>query len=163
MAQARGFPLSQVGFPASTRRAFYGSIRIWSYRLSTGVTFPQALRYVLSLFVQLVPGKWRKRVCILVEHASAFTQASDLACNPQTLFCCQGTIEQVYYNEHGMSSECACGADVLPVGSNFFIPVAQVRGLQNGGVDKLSILRLVRFFSYIQQDGHAKMSVLSIF
>ena len=42
----------------------------------------------------MFPGR-EKENCTMVKHASAFTQASDLAWNPQTRFCCQGTAERV--------------------------------------------------------------------
>ncbi len=41
MAKARGFPPSRVGFPVSTRLAFHGSIRVWTYDLSTGFKYRQ--------------------------------------------------------------------------------------------------------------------------
>lgn len=40
MAQAGGFPVLTNWVPVSTRRAFPGSIQVWSYSLSAGVFLP---------------------------------------------------------------------------------------------------------------------------
>src|SRR5215467_14411605 len=45
-----GFHLSRGGVPASSSRAFPGTIQVWSYRLVLWLEIPQALRYVDSFF-----------------------------------------------------------------------------------------------------------------
>ena len=65
-----------------------------SYVASTGMTFrkPCGSSQFCASSDSLVITIWQgERECILVKHASAFTQANDLAWNPQTLFRCQGT------------------------------------------------------------------------
>ena len=69
-------------------------IRICSYIASTGMTFrkPCGSSQFCDSSDSLVITIWQgERECILVKHARAFTQANDLAWNPQTLFRCQGT------------------------------------------------------------------------
>src|SRR6266566_8869641 len=69
-------------------------IRICSYIASTGMTFrkPCGSSQFCDSSESLVITIWQgERECILVKHARAFTQANDLAWNPQTLFRCQGT------------------------------------------------------------------------
>src|SRR5215467_10066832 len=45
-----GFHLSRSGFPASSSRAFPGTIQVWSYHLVLWLEIPQALRYVERFF-----------------------------------------------------------------------------------------------------------------
>ena len=53
----------------------------------------------------------------MVKHASAFTQANDLAWNPQTLFRCQCTHEQSIAKQH---------VDVHTYLGVFFTPLSQM-------------------------------------
>jgi hypothetical protein len=110
MGKPRGLPPSRVGFPASARRAFYGTIRIWSYSLSTGVYLPAspAVGSQSGSHQERGSCSWQgERECILVKHASAFTQANDLACNPQTLFRCQGTGERIALYKSDVNMVCS--------------------------------------------------------
>ena len=63
---------------------------------------------------------------VLVKHASAFTQANDLAWNPQTLFRCQGTTDLFFLKsaKAEVSSEHVWGSDCSACGQPFFIPIA---------------------------------------
>jgi hypothetical protein len=80
---------------------------------------------------------WKER-CILVEHASAFTQASDLAWNPQTLFRCQGTRTRILQRGSNVkrSGLWPCGADILPAGSHVLSPYLKQGIFNMKGFDK---------------------------
>ena len=103
MGEPRGLLLSQVGFPASLEVATLAP------RCSSGLTPPpQALTFReprgsysdLSVHRETwfsFHGKGEEW-CILVKHASAFTQANDLAWNLQTRLSCQCARELPLYS-----------------------------------------------------------------
>jgi DNA glycosylase AlkZ-like len=68
-----------------------------------------------------------ERECTLVKHASAFTQANDLAWNPQTLFRCQSTrssvpaLSSLSLSIHRLSRS-------PPAGGAPDIPIAEAKG-----------------------------------
>jgi hypothetical protein len=94
-----GFHPSRSGFPASSSRAFPGTIQVWSYRLSTGVCLPAGPAVGAQSWSRHTP--WlsacgtAEREEYIGQHARAFTQASDLAWNPQTRFSCQSTVQSI--------------------------------------------------------------------
>src|SRR5712691_12519865 len=119
MAKARGFPLSRVSFPASTRRAFYDTMRIWSYSLSTGVFLPASPAVDSQSSSHRLHGsrnrQW-ERERYNGEHGSVFTQGTDLPWNPQALFCYQGTETSVPEMIVTVKRQLAWGGSSLPKG-----------------------------------------------
>ena len=82
-----GFRPSRAGFPASTRRAFYGSIRIWSYSLSAGVYVPASPAVRSQSARHRLHGsrsRQKKESVYFGQHASVFTRRSDLLRNPKS-------------------------------------------------------------------------------
>src|SRR5258708_36644657 len=85
MTKVRGIPSSQMGLPVSLEVA-HKSWTWVSYTSSAGLTFPEPQgSYSVCSFISGLgfhPTSREERVVTLVKHASAFTQANDLAGNP---------------------------------------------------------------------------------
>ena|SRR6266849_4650110 len=111
LRKRRGLPPSRVSFPASQEVA---SLRNCfpdrAYTASTGLTFRKPCgSFSVCSRQERGSCSWQKKERgTLVQHASAFTQANDLAWNLQTLFRCQGTKTRIPEKRNDVKRQSAC-------------------------------------------------------